>query len=191
MLSLNLINHVLLQNPEICHELMGYNGLVIGICVGSLNITGRIDEHGLLKPTHRKPDTTLILHNEALPKILQGQIPNLSDLAVEGDMELGWGIMMRCANLHYAPQLDLRRLLGEDATERLAEKTAKFGRILQVMGQTLLFQAASMVPNSEQKHISEQIQQCHNDMQDLQNQFEHTNRRLDDLERLIKMYDIN
>ena len=191
MLSLNLINHLLKQNTEICQELAGYNGLVIGIRAGSLSIVGRMGSDGLLTPTHRQADTTLILHNEALPKILQGNAPDLSDLAVEGDMELGWGIMMRCARLRYTPQLDLRRLLGDEATERLAEKASKIGQTLQVIGQTLLFQAASLAPNKEQQKLLDQLHICTDTLTDVQKQLEKTNHQLADLERQMKMYDID
>ena len=190
MLSLNLINHLLLQNPDVCHDLSGYNGLVVAIKVGSLNVVGRVDADGLLQPTHRQADTTLVVHHDAVPKIFQGKTPDLSDLAVEGDMQLGWGILMRCARLKYAPQWYLRQLLGEEATKNIAQKAAKIGQVLQIIGQTLLFQAASFSPQHTEK-LSAQLNECTEALQHIQNQLDKTNRRMDDLERQMKMYDID
>ncbi|ULJ62873.1 hypothetical protein MIS46_02025 [Wielerella bovis] len=191
MLSIHLINHLLQQNPEVCQQLSGYNGIVIAIKTGSLNIVGRINQHGLLDSTRKPASTTLILHDDALPKILQGQFPTLNDLAIEGDMELGIGIMMRGAQLRYTPQQDLRRIFGDETVERVAQKTEKVGRILTVLGQTLMFQAASIAPSREQQQLADQLAACTDALNAVQNQLEQANRRLDEMERQLKMYDVD
>ena len=95
MLALNLINAFLRQYPALCRELSGYNGIVAGIRAGSLNITGRLDENGLFAPTRRRPDTVLVLHDDVLPKILQGKMPDWNDAAVEGDIAIGMNLLLR------------------------------------------------------------------------------------------------
>lgn len=158
MLLINLINHLLQQNPEVCHELSGYNGLVIGIRAGSLHIVGRFTATGLLTPTHRNPDTTLIVHHDALPKLLQGQLPDFNDLAVEGDMALGMSIALRCLQLHYTPHADLCRLFGEETVHHFMQKAAKWGQILQTAGQILQFQIAQTQSQAQREQaLHEQI----------------------------------
>ena len=191
MLSINLINHLLKQNPKVCQQLSGYNGIVVAIKTGSLNIVGRINEHGLLNATNKLPSTTLIVHNEALLKILQGSFPDFNDLAIEGDIELGIGIMMRCAQLRYTPQHDLRHIFGDEMVERVAQKTAKVGRVLQVLGQTLLFQAAAIAPSREQQQLAEQLDACTDALNQVQEQLAQANHRLDEMEQQLRAYDVD
>ena len=111
MLALNLINAFLRQYPALCRELSGYNGIVAGIRAGSLNITGRLDENGLFAPTRRRPDTVLVLHDDVLPKILQGKMPDWNDAAVEGDIAIGMNLLLRLA-----PQAARRRRMPQSSS---------------------------------------------------------------------------
>ena len=102
MLFLNIINHIVRQNPEVRQQLSGYNGLVVGVRTGSLHIVGRINAEGLLAHTHRAAVCTLLHHQDALPQMMQGRMPDFNDVAIEGDMPLGMGILWRCAALRYS-----------------------------------------------------------------------------------------
>ena len=193
MLSIPLINHILSHNPEVCAQLAGYNGIVIALQTGSLNIVGRINAHGLLEPTQQRPSSTLILHNDALLNILRGTMPQFSDLALEGDATIGMNLMLCCSQLRYTPQQDLQRIFGEDQAHVLAQKVQQIGQTLQNIGQFLRFQAASNgSPSSEQyNQLANQLNDCQQQLNKLQSQIDHTNRRLDSLERKMRDYDVD
>lgn len=150
MLAINLINHILKQNPEVCRELSGFNGLVIGIQTAGFYLIGRINAEGLLDASTRRPHTVLILDHHAIPQLLQGKHPDFNDLALEGDVELGMNLVWRFCALRYSPQQDLRHVLGND----LSDKTTKFGQILRQIGQFLMLQHS---PNAQEALI-EQLQ---------------------------------
>ena len=135
MLSIQLINHLLSHNPEVCAQLAGYNGITIALQTGSLNIIGRINAQGLLEASTQRPDSTLILHNDALPNILRGAMPQFSDLAIEGDTTIGINLLSCCSQLRYTPQQDLQRIFGADQAHTLAQKAQQIGQTLQNIGQ--------------------------------------------------------
>ncbi len=201
MLSIQLINHLLSHNPEVCAQLAGYNGIIIALQTGSLNIVGRINAHGLLEPTQQRPSSTLILHNDALPNILRGTMPHFSDLAIEGDATIGMNLMLCCSQLRYTPQQDLQRIFGADQAHTLAQKAQQIGQTLQNIGQffrsnsveTFGFQAAANNPSSQEQYsqLASQLNDCQQQLGNLQRQIEHTNRRLDSLERKMRDYDID
>lgn len=194
MLALNIINHLLRQNPEVMQQLSGFNGIVLGIQSASIRVVGRIDAHGLLTPTQRIADTVLIVHPQALPKFLQGELPNFNDLAVEGDMELGMNVMLCFAQIRYAPHQDLRQLLGDETADKLTEKAAKIGKTLQIVGQTLLFQAAAVNQASEKNRLQnaqlhETLNDCMDELDALRGEIRLINKRLEQLESSLKTYD--
>ena len=201
MLSIQLINHLLSHNPEVCAQLAGYNGIVIALQTGSLNIVGRINAQGLLEASTQRPDSTLILHNDALPNILRGAMPQFSDLAIEGDTTIGINLLSCCSQLRYTPQQDLQRIFGADQAHTLAQKAQQIGQILQNIGQffrsnsveTFGFQAAANSPSSQEQYsqLANQLNDCQQQLGNLQRQIEHTNRRLDSLERKMRDYDVD
>lgn len=201
MLSIPLINHILSHNPEVCAQLAGYNGIIIALQTGSLNITGRINAQGLLEPTQQSPSSTIILHNDALPNILRGAMPQFSDLAIEGDTTIGINLLSCCSQLRYTPQQDLQRIFGADQAHTLAQKAQQIGQTLQNIGQffrsssveTFGFQAAANSPSSQEQYsqLANQLNDCQQQLGNLQRQIEHTNRRLDSLERKMRDYDVD
>ena len=201
MLSIQLINHLLSHNPEVCAQLAGYNGITIALQTGSLNITGRINAQGLLEPTQQSPSSTIILHNDALPNILRGAMPQFSDLAIEGDTTIGINLLSCCSQLRYTPQQDLQRIFGADQAHTLAQKAQQIGQTLQNIGQffrsnsveTFGFQAAANSPSSQEQYsqLANQLNDCQQQLSNLQRQIEHTNRRLDSLERKMRDYDVD
>ena len=201
MLSIQLINHILSHNPEVCAQLAGYNGITIALQTGSLNIIGRINAQGLLEASTQRPDSTLILHNDALTNILRGTMPQFSDLAIEGDATIGMNLMLCCSQLRYTPQQDLQRIFGTDQAHTLAQKAQQIGQTLQNIGQffrsnsveTFGFQAASNSPSSQEQYsqLANQLNDCQQQLSNLQRQIEHTNRRLDSLERKMRDYDVD
>ena len=204
MLSIQLINHLLSHNPEVCAQLAGYNGIAIALQTGSLKIIGRINAQGTLDPTQQAPSCTLILHHDALPNILRGAMPQFSDLAIEGDATIGMNLMLCCSQLRYTPQQDLQRIFGADQAHTLAQKAQQIGQILQNIGQffrsssveTFGFQAAANSPSSpinqeQYNQLAHQLNDCQQQLSNLQRQIEHTNRRLDNLERKMRDYDVD
>lgn len=201
MLSIQLINHLLSHNPEVCAQLAGYNGITIALQTGSLNIIGRINAQGLLEPTQQSPSSTIILHNDALPNILRGAMPQFSDLAIEGDTTIGINLLSCCSQLRYTPQQDLQRIFGADQAHTLAQKAQQIGQTLQNIGQffrsnsveTFGFQAAANSPSSQEQYsqLANQLNDCQQQLNNLQRQIEHTNRRLDSLERKMRDYDVD
>jgi hypothetical protein len=201
MLSIPLINHILSHNPEVCAQLAGYNGIIIALQTGSLNITGRINAQGLLEPTQQSPSSTIILHNDALPNILRGAMPQFSDLAIEGDTTIGINLLSCCSQLRYTPQQDLQRIFGADQAHTLAQKAQQIGQTLQNIGQffrsnsveTFGFQAAANSPSSQEQYsqLANQLNDCQQQLGNLQSQIDHTNRRLDSLERKMRDYDVD
>ena len=201
MLSIQLINHLLSHNPEVCAQLAGYNGITIALQTGSLNIIGRINAQGLLEASTQRPDSTLILHNDALPNILRGAMPQFSDLAIEGDTTIGINLLSCCSQLRYTPQQDLQRIFGADQAHTLAQKAQQIGQTLQNIGQffrsnsveTFGFQAAANSPSSQEQYsqLASQLNDCQQQLGNLQSQIDHTNRRLDSLERKMRDYDVD
>ena len=204
MLSIQLINHLLSHNPEVCAQLAGYNGIAIALQTGSLKIIGRINAQGTLDPTQQAPSCTLILHNDALPNILRGAMPQFSDLAIEGDTTIGINLLSCCSQLRYTPQQDLQRIFGEDQAHALAQKAQQIGQTLQNIGQffrsnsveTFGFQAAtnslsSPINQEQYSQLANQLNDCQQQLGNLQRQIEHTNRRLDNLERKMRDYDVD
>ena len=201
MLSIPLINHILSHNPEVCAQLAGYNGITIALQTGSLNIIGRINAQGLLEASTQHPDSTLILHNDALPNILRGAMPQFSDLAIEGDTTIGINLLTCCSQLRYRPQQDLQRIFGADQAHTLAQKAQQIGQTLQNIGQffrsnsveTFGFQAAANSPSSQEQYsqLANQLNDCQQQLGNLQSQIDHTNRRLDSLERKMRDYDVD
>lgn len=194
MLALNIINHLLEQNPEVTQQLSGFNGIVLSLQSASITVVGRINQHGLLVSTLRSADTTLIVPAHALSQLLQGNLPNFNELAITGDVELGMNLMVCFAQIRYNPHRDLRRVLGETTTEQLTEKASKIGKTLQIVGQTLLFQAATV--NQASPHFQQQYQQLHDtlhncldELDTLHNEIRSINKRLEQLENKLKSHD--
>lgn len=190
MLALNIINHLLTQNPKVTQQLSGFNGIVLGIQSASIHMVGRINQHGLLSATSRPADTILIIPPNALGKFLQGTMPNLNDLAIQGDIELGMNLMMCFAQIRYTPHQDLRHFLGDETANQLTTKANKIGKTLQIIGQTLLFQAAAVNqanPHTQQLH--EALNDCVDELDALRGEIRLINKRLEQLESSLKSYD--
>lgn len=194
MLALNIINHLLGQNPKVTQQLSGFNGMVLGIQSASIQIVGRINQHGLLVATSRPADTTLIIPPHAFSQLIQGNIPNFNDLAIEGDIELGMNLMLCFSQIRYTPHQDLRNLLGEDTADQLTAKVGKIGKTLQIIGQTLLFQAAAVNqanPNiqQQQQQLHDTLNDCIDELDELRGEIRLINKRLEQLESSLKSYD--
>ena len=170
MLFLNIINHIVRQNPEVRQQLSGYNGLVVGVRTGSLHIVGRINAEGVLEQTHRAADCTLLLHQDALPQMMQGRMPDFNDVAIEGDMPLGMGILWRCAALRYSPHEDIRRLLGDENSRKTAQWAGRAGGVLQTAGQWLQQYADQMGEKQPAPAWQQQLDACRQEIEVLRRQ---------------------
>ena len=170
MLFLNIINHIVRQNPEVRQQLSGYNGLVVGVRTGSLHIVGRINAEGVLEQTHRTADCTLLLHQDALSQMAQGRMPDFNDVAIEGDMPLGMGILWRCAALRYSPHEDIRRLLGDENSRKTAQWAGRAGGVLQTAGQWLQQYAGQMGEKQPAPAWQQQLDACRQEIEALRQQ---------------------
>lgn len=187
MLALNIINHLLGQNTEVAQQLSGFNGIVLGIQSSNLKIVGRINQYGFLSSTSRTADTTLIIPPQALQYLLQGKIPNFNELAIEGDIELGINLMHCFSQIRYAPYQDLRNLLGEDTANQLTAKATKIGKTLQIIGQTLLFQATAVnQANPQTQKMHHALNECIDEINQLRDEVKSINQRLEQLENYLK-----
>lgn len=129
MYPLIFINRLLRQNPDVCRELSGFNGLTVGIRTAGFDLCGRINPQGLLDDTLRRPHAVLIIHPRALPELMQGKRIDFNDLAFEGDVELAMNLMLRLS----AVRCNWVELLGDE----WAEKAAKLGHACQQIAQFL------------------------------------------------------
>lgn len=173
MPAINFINRLLQQNPEVCHNLSGFNGLIVGIQTAGLYLVGRITQQGLLESTTRRANTILILNSRALPELLQGQLPSPDDFALEGDAELGINLMLHLMQLRYHPQQDLHILLGSD----LSTKAAKLGQVLYHISRLLMPH-----PTPEHSTVNDDIKRCTTEITQLKNELARTHKRLEQLE---------
>ena len=178
MLFLNIINHIVRQNPEVRQQLSGYNGLVVGVRTGSLHIVGRINAEGLLAHTHRAAVCTLLHHQDALPQMMQGRMPDFNDVAIEGDMPLGMGILWRCAALRYShifsPKWQLFSAWQSDYKRHNSRKTAQWagraGGVLQTAGQWLQQYADQMGEKQPAPAWQQQLDACRQEIEALRRQ---------------------
>ncbi|MDO4878863.1 MAG: SCP2 domain-containing protein [Neisseria sp.] len=137
MLTLSVFNHLIGQNPDVAAVLAGYNGIVLRIRAAGLQVHGRFDEHGLLRPTGREADAVLVFHRSALDKLLGGKMPDVGDVAIEGDEALGFNLLMLLGRLRYHAGRDLQKLFGEAAAGNIGRGARKAGRALQSLGRGL------------------------------------------------------
>lgn len=122
-----LLNHLLQQNPTVRRQLSGFNGLVLALSSEYFSLRGRINGQGLLDATERPADAAFYLHPPAVHALLQGNMPDLQQITVDGDTELAWHLLLRLAQLRYRPRQDIRRLFGEEAAAtfgQVADRTA-------------------------------------------------------------------
>jgi len=143
---------------------------VADFVAGSLHIVGRINAEGLLAQTHRAADCTLLLHQDALPQMMQGRMPDFNDVAIEGDMPLGMGILWRCAALRYSPHEDIRRLLGDENSRKTAQWAGRAGGVLQTAGQWLQQYADQMGEKQPAPAWQQQLDACRQEIEALRRQ---------------------
>lgn len=133
---LPVLNHILRQNPAVCRALSGYNGLVAAIESEPLNLNVRINRHGLLETATRRPDTVLVLHRQAVARILSGKMPAPSDFSLRGDAELGFNLIALFSRLHYHARQDLQQIFGTDI-DTLPHYATQIGHLLTGIGRIL------------------------------------------------------
>lgn len=150
MLALPVINHLIQQNPEIRAELSGYNGIVLTLITAGMRIHGRFNEHGFLDETERAADTILTFHNSVWQKMLQGEMPNVGDFDIAGDMELGFRLLPLLGGLRYHAHDDLSRLFGDAVAGSIATRAQKVGQTLKQIGQSLITQTADYAREPQQ-----------------------------------------
>lgn len=161
------INHLLRQNPAVCAELSGFNGLVAAVRSVDLTVCGRFDQYGLLQAADRHPDTVLVLHRGTLPKILQGSLPDLSDFALEGDTELGMHLIRRFIRLRYRPYEDLARILGADTLAKLAGRAAQLRDLFALLVPLLQAAAPEQDVQAENRRLQAELQQLKQELSHL------------------------
>lgn len=138
MLTLSVFNHLIGQNPEVGAAFAGYNGIVLGIRAAGFQVCGRFDESGLLQAADRGADTVLVFHRSAWDKVLDGKMPDMGDFEIEGDVALGFNLLMLVGRLRYHAGQDMQKLFGEAAVGNIGQRMRKIGQVFQSLGRDLV-----------------------------------------------------
>lgn len=184
MLALSALNHLIRQNPETRATLGGYNGITVCIQAAGLSIKGRINAEGYLENTEHAADTVLIFHNSALQKALQGQVPGVGDIALEGDTAMGMALLPLFGSLRYYANDDLSRLFGDALAGSIATRAAQVGHTLKQIGQNLMAQMGDYAREPDSAVITrEEFDAWTAEVDRLRDDIARLNARLDKLSR--------
>ena len=120
---ISLTNRIIRQNPAVRDMLAGYNGLVFAVRAGGLQLRGRFTADGLLEACGRPADAVLVLRPSLIDAVFDGRRPGFGDIAVEGDLPLGFNLLAAFSGLRLSAA-DLRQILAEAAASPSAERAA-------------------------------------------------------------------
>ena len=120
---ISLTNRIIRQNPAVRDTLAGYNGLVFAVRASGLQLRGRFTADGLLEACGRPADAVLVLRRSLIDAVFDGRRPGFGDIAVEGDLPLGFNLLAAFSGLRLSAA-DLRQILAEAAASPSAERAA-------------------------------------------------------------------
>lgn len=114
-----LFNHLLNQHPAVRADLAAYAGRRMAVHLPPVSVAGVITEQGWLAACEGAPEATLRLKHGVALAALTRRDPVLSDIALEGDVELASQLGRLIGKLHWDAAEDLSRVVGDAAANRL------------------------------------------------------------------------
>ncbi len=128
MVYLSIINHLLRLSPEIRASLRAYTDRSFSLCYSNQMMNALIGEEGFLQNIPVPTEVKITLGQSAVLKIIRHEIPDVSDVTLEGADTLGLALLPLLGALRYEPDADLMRLFGNQwggflANRLLAAKT--------------------------------------------------------------------
>ncbi|WP_434630152.1 ubiquinone biosynthesis accessory factor UbiJ [Chromobacterium sp. CV08] len=112
-------NHLLNQHPARRAELAAHAGRRVAIALPPLEVVGVITAEGWLASCDGEPEARLKLRHGAMLSQLSGQAPRLSDISLDGDVELASAVGRIVGQLRWHAGEDLSRVFGDAAAERM------------------------------------------------------------------------
>ena len=172
MFVLPIINHLIQQNKETQAALAGYNGIVVTLIAGGVQLHGELDENGFFKETDRVADTEIVFYASAVQKIMQGQTPGVGDLNINGDQSLGMHLLPLFGSLRYHANDDIERLLGSAAAGSIHTRATQVKETIKNVGQSLMGQVTDyarepespIVTQAEFNELSEEVNKLRDDV---------------------------
>ena len=180
MFALPLINHLIQQNRETQAALAGYNGIVVTLEAGGIRLHGELDENGFFKATERLADTEILFQPSAVQKIIQGQLPGVGDVKINGDQTLAMYLLPLLGSLRYHANDDLARLMGSAAAGGVYSCAMQLKDSFKQMGQNLMGQVsdyareadAPVVTQAEFESLNHEVEKLRDDVARLQARLE-------------------
>lgn len=109
-----LINHLLLQQPELQQALSTLTGRSLRVTALGINTDMHIRDDGFVEEP--PPDNTIECHISIAAstwgKMLQGEAFGVGDVSITGDAELAMRLLPILGQLRYEPYVDASRLFG-------------------------------------------------------------------------------
>ena len=112
----SFINHILERFPEIKEQLMEHAGYSFSLSVPGCTGRYMLGTGGEVFVTQRpEVHVSLALSAKALLTLQRGQLPEVSDVCLEGDEALGWSLLKIWADARYSVADALSEIGGESA----------------------------------------------------------------------------
>ncbi|MDO4433766.1 MAG: hypothetical protein Q4B82_04215 [Alysiella sp.] len=188
MLPLNVINHILQHNPQVCQRLSAYNGMVVGLHGDMWQIRARIGSDGLFSHTQRQADVTFSCPPQVLGDLLRNRHIDWQQINIQGDTELAYFLLAEWSTIRYTPQQDLSRIFGETQAKRINQYVVQAAQSLHFLAQLLQFQAtetqANQPSHENEQALHEALQTIRHENAILQCEIKHLNRRIQYLEQV-------
>lgn len=112
-------NHLLNQHPGVRADFAKYAGRRVAVHLPPLSVAGVITEQGWLAMCEGEPEAVLRLKHGVAIAALTGRDPVLSDVLLEGDVELASQVGRLLGKLKWDAAEDLSRVVGDVAANRL------------------------------------------------------------------------
>ena len=124
---LNVINHLLANDPQASHRLLAHAGKTLVLSAAALDMPWVIGADGLLQvntasaPAEQPPDLHIILDAQSLREAIAKRVPlSLSGTRVTGDVELAQALSWLMAHVRWDAEDDLARWIGDIPARRFA-----------------------------------------------------------------------
>lgn len=112
-------NHLLNQHPGVRADFARSAGRRVAVHLPPLSVAGVITEEGWLAMCEGEPEAVVRLKHGVALAALTGREPVLSDVLLEGDVELASQIGRLIGKLKWDATEDLSRVVGDVAAHRL------------------------------------------------------------------------
>ena len=130
-----LINHLLLQQPELKQGLSKFTGRTVRLTALGIHTDMHIRDDGYVEAMSagQTAECHISIHASTWGKMLQGEAFGVGDVSITGDTDLAMQLLPVLGQLRYEPYVDATRLFGNTVASNLDHQCKTLWRTTQQM----------------------------------------------------------